>query len=133
MIVGIRVWDVENKKMIECAKEVGRLRLPFKPVGPNLVYTKGYLGMCISDSKDKHGKDIALSDYVSVTGDFIDKSDHLNDVWIGRVKVINGYDLILAGLSVKGEKVYIRLSQLKSCDYEVIGNSFENPELKDIK
>ena len=132
MIVGIRVWDDENKKMIECAREVGRLKLPFKPVGPNLAYTEGYLGMCISDSKDKHGKDIALSDYVSVTGEFIDKSDQLNDPWVGRVKVINGYDLVLKGLSVKGERVYIRLSQLKSCDYEIIGNSFENPELKDI-
>ena len=132
MIVGIRVWDDENKKMIECAREVGRLKLPFKPVGPNLAYTKGYFGMCISDSKDKHGKDIALSDYISVTGDFIDKSDQLNDPWIGCVEVINGYDLTLKGLSVKGEHVYIRLSQLTSCDYEVIGNSFENPELKDI-
>jgi len=132
LIVGIRVWDDENKKMIECAREVGRLKLPFKPVGPNLAYTKGYFGMCISDSKDKHGKDIALSDYISVTGDFIDKSDQLNDPWIGCVEVINGYDLTLKGLSVKGEHVYIRLSQLTSCDYEVIGNSFENPELKDI-
>lgn len=127
------MWDDENKKMIECAREVGRLKLPFKPVGPNLAYTKGYFGMCISDSKDKHGKDIALSDYVSVIGDFIDKSDQLNDPWIGCVEVINGYDLTLKGLSVKGEHVYIRLSQLKSCDYEVIGNSFENPELKDIR
>lgn len=112
--IKFRAWFVEDKEMDECT----RIDLP-NQTHHDKVITMQYTGL-----KDKNGKEIYESDVIKFSSDW-DEHEVVVEFYGGGFRF---------GKELKGELGINDDSCIPdfNCEYEVIGNIYESPELLEV-